>query len=569
MFTSFSRMLPGIAFVLLAGWGFAAASSPPQEDPASVPQAALADLGFSDVTEKIGIDDYVQLRVALYVPGDSIVLDYCPKGSIWGVDFDNLTKGDTVANVGVAIDAPSLPPIGLRPILFSRKSAGFLGWARDCELTADAIQYRSPLYYVHRNAGLEFAVSPSLTTASGLSPQIRATLKTAAKATMALSGVPAATAAPYLGVLDKGLEGSIENRQQFTKHLFIASEQVRKPIVWTAGNVLEHGKGGRNLDMVLVAQLVPMPAIVQRPDDNGEWQPSYVLNSAFNVGANDIPPGDRTLGGHVSRIATKELMEFSEAASEEAANIACNAVASRVESIGLSDRDAALTIWALAHRRSELGKATTAEVDEMRCLASRWPALSAAGITRRPPTPSLEPPTLRQMKSTAEIDDQLAMFFRSSSWVEQRRYGEALFNYPLEYSDPASVVMRESTAVENVNGWLVNEFERDRPLLARVGCYAYFEAPSAELPAKARGESTMMAIGEVEGSPPEMTRREVLIRMSFSPTAKDVDPRISKVAVETEVPAGARASMLQALGSNSTCRSGYQPKLLFGEVAPD
>src|SRR5688500_6938545 len=73
-----------------------------------VSEEVLQQLGFSPSTTTIQPGDYVQLLVRVHVVGTegTVTFDSCPRGSIWGFDLRNITRGNTTTELGVKVDLP-------------------------------------------------------------------------------------------------------------------------------------------------------------------------------------------------------------------------------------------------------------------------------------------------------------------------------------------------------------------------------------------------------------------------------------------------------------------------------
>jgi len=67
------------------------------------------------------------------------------------------------------------------------------------------------------------------------------------------------------------------------------------------------------------------------------------------------------------------------------------------------------------------------------------------------------------------------LFLVSPAWTDQTSYTDQLFTWPVAYNDSSGALMRQSGVIANAQAWLINEFNRDQPVLAKVGCYAYFD----------------------------------------------------------------------------------------------
>ncbi len=532
-----------MACVAAALFGLAAASAASAQSAGqSLSQDDLTALGFKPTTEQISADSYVQLRVAAYIPNslNQVTLDRCPKDQLWGFNLKKIARGDTHQTLGLRIDLPNAPSVTLDPLDFSRKSGG-LFQADSCTLTVDAVRYRSPLYFVRRSPNRQFVVSPTLASSNALSQSVRSGLQSVVGLLTSVSGVPAVAAAPYLTTIKTTLDGAdVSSDQTFVSRFEIEQGPVEKEFRWVIpGAITGVGRNAAALDIVLIAQVVPVATIIPAPTGN-VWTTGTVLNSAFNFN------------------------------SAEAAELACGSLAQKIDTVGLSDRDGALALWAQVQRRVSLGKAERAEVDNMACMETAWASLAPLGIARTPKTPPPPPPpvtrapTVMQMKAATDIDQVLPLTFTSAAWSDQKPYAQRLFAYPLTLNDASALMTRGSGTITSVDGWLINEFDRDRPLLNKIGCFAYFDI-AADKTGYAAGQgsrSLVLAVGELGGGTNK--GKEVALQLSFGAVTTDGGAQVEQIDVLPDLSTAARSAMRLATGSSSQCRSGYAPNLLFG-----
>ncbi|WP_034158039.1 hypothetical protein [Sphingomonas sp. ERG5] len=558
-----------MACVAAALFGLAAASAASAQSAGqSLSQDDLTALGFKPTTEQISADSYVQLRVAAYIPNslNQVTLDRCPKDQLWGFNLKKIARGDTHQTLGLRIDLPNAPSVTLDPLDFSRKSGG-LFQADSCTLTVDAVRYRSPLYFVRRSPNRQFVVSPTLASSNALSQSVRSGLQSVVGLLTSVSGVPAVAAAPYLATIKTTLDGAdVSSDQTFVSRFEIEPGPVEKEFRWVIpGAITGVGRNAAALDIVLIAQVVPVATIIPAPTGN-VWTTGTVLNSAFNFAGTD----DATLGSYLTSYASTEIINYTNANSAEAAELACGSLAQKIDTVGLSDRDGALALWAQVQRRVSLGKAERAEVDNMACMETAWASLAPLGIARTPKTPPPPPPpvtrapTVMQMKAATDIDQVLPLTFTSAAWSDQKPYAQRLFAYPLTLNDASALMTRGSGTITSVDGWLINEFDRDRPLLNKIGCFAYFDI-AADKTGYAAGQgsrSLVLAVGELGGGTNK--GKEVALQLSFGAVTTDGGAQVEQIDVLPDLSTAARSAMRLATGSSSQCRSGYAPNLLFG-----
>jgi hypothetical protein len=541
--------------------------APPEPPPPAWTPELLKTLGMQPAGTAIDPEGYEQLVVSLYLPGNSptnVVLDKCPRQAFLGFDLGKLLKPDRLTSVGVNVDSPLVPQVDLHPIRVESRKKGFFG--HDCDISVDVMRYRSPLYYVRKNDGKSFTVATSVATTKSAGDALGTAMNKLLKALTGVAGVPAAVAQPILGAVDKAIVGAtLTDKQKFILHFPIGDDAVVEPMSWTIPGAMLGRNGEDKGDIVVAAQVVPVPPLVAAPAQGVAWTAGRVLGSAFQLPPLPDVPSNDTLGGYLSSRFHAEELAYANANVAEAANTACVALASRIDSTGLSDRDAALALWAMTRQRIDLGKAKVGDVDAMACLASRWPMLLLAGVPKGdPPPPDAAYPTVAQMKTVTDVDEALLTFFKTAAnWKERKSAAEQLFHYPLAVSDAAAALLHDTTGVENTNGWL-EVIDKDKPLLAPFGCYAYFDKTATHPFATARARSFMLAIGQVAATDPATPPREVAVMLDFAATSGGKDSRVEALTVLTALTDEAKAAMYERLGSTTTCKSGYQPRLLFG-----
>lgn len=259
--------------------------------------------------------------------------------------------------------------------------------------------------------------------------------------------------------------------------------------------------------------------------------------------------------------AGTDLNGFRNAANLDAAAGACGRLQERVAGLGLSLRDGALAMWALTHSSTPNSAIKQYQIDDLGCLAESWQYVPAEVRAMRvsrppetqlpppPPPPTLVAPTVLQMKATTQIDDTFARFFVATVGAQRRSNAEALFAYPLTYTDSSSLLLATST-IENAYEW--NELQTvPAVLLQRVGCYTYVAASAAG------GRSRMFAIGEVAS-----TGQQLLLTSIFANAPAGTNAKIETLIVVDSITEEERA-LMRATQRDGQCSSGYAPALLF------
>lgn len=534
-------------------------------DPAVSPQA-LKRMGFVEEGSPIGSDDYVQLMVAVVVPrdGNTIKLNKCPKkGHLWNISFDGLVEGDKTTTLGMTISGPVIPASTYAPITMTTKPKWIIGGS-SCVVEIDPIQYRSPLFGVRRYETQAFKVEPVYSRSSAMSEQIRADVSKLALGIATVSGVSALSAGPYLSTLDTGLKSlGFDNKERISHYFPIRSGVASKPEIWEIPDALTSPKGkGPPLSAFIVAQLIPVATAISKPNHVASWRPGTVLNAPYRTSAS-MAPGSDTLSAYLYSIAGKEIDDYN-SAPPAAADQACKALANKVDAVGLSEHDSSLAMWAISRSRVDRGFSTEQQVDALSCMRDRWDALKLAGIEKSIPSTPISSPDTEQMKRASYIDDDLATFFVTESWDVRKTLATRLFAYPTAYTDTNKRMMLESTTLEGREGWAANAFGRDRPLLTKLGCYAYFEGTKTHPFAELAGQSIMVAFGELPSPQVDGPRQEVMLQLNFAPTPLGERARLNGVILHENVSEDVRLDVLSRYSQLNRCNSGYRPKLLFG-----
>ena len=292
-----------------------------------------------------------------------------------------------------------------------------------------------------------------------------------------------------------------------------------------------------------------------------------MLRSPFRIGAStDAISTDGTIGDYVEK--KSDAVKAYQTATPGELNAQCATLAKSINSMGLSDRDAALVLWAETRSRVVTTKDPPGTVDNLPCLVDMWHAIKPFGLMPeplKPPPPPGQAPTVAQMQIVTDVKTAFARFFVSASWAEKERYGDLIFAYPLQFNDPNAALLRESKSAANDDGISVAEY-REQALLETVGCYAYFDI-NGDPTGYARTfgtHSMMIAIGKVFANGGPGAGKEVAIFTSFNETPGGGTSKIAKVDVMTTLPPSAKQAMLRQLGG-PVCESGYRPQMLAGD----
>lgn len=528
---------------------------------ANAQQTAIASAPGA-VIERAG---YVRLEVTLATTSNDKIITFqsaCPKRSLWGIDLKELLSGSKHVTLGVAITSPLMGPLEFTPVSIDKKVSGFLGTNKSCDVMIDQIRYLSPAYYVRSYENQQFTVAPTFKVTNAVNPALQATIDTAVSFALKLSAIPAESAAPYQDQL-KTLLGqvAVSGNESFPKHPIIRPGPVPadSEFEWRTVGLFTPKDHSAPLDVVLIARLIPQPTLVSDPpagaDGKVGWTPTNVLSSPF---AANLTPGvlGGTLGIYISAAVPNDLANFRRASTKTEASNACDPIQTKVQSMGLSDRDSALLMWAITHDRPPSG-VDTFDLDNLQCLAHAWTFAPSEVLATRDTTPKDEPapgapPTVKQMQAATQIEDAFAIFFKTTVWAERRKIGAALFKYPARYVDADGLLFDSSSSLENADQWLALHTAAT-PVADRVGCYTYVPA------ANSSGNSVMYAIADMVsgGSAPQ-----ALLTTTFANVSGNDDARIDSLEVATVVSADQKAKILATHGGQ--CPSGYKPAIIFG-----
>jgi hypothetical protein len=538
-----SVVLPLVA-ILAAAMPVAAAAAPP------LPSAN---------TGTILPDGYVQLEVRLSVSGAAgpMTFNFCPDENLWKVDLKSLLAGAKQVTVGITITDPNLQKLSLTPFSVVQQRSGPFGWNRHCTVNVDEVLYDSPIVSVRRHRGRSFAVSPSYGQSTNVNAGIIDTTKAAVGLATGFAGVPVETATAATTQVANLLNGiAVANTEVDTRYLQIKDGPIPDPALttWVAKGAVGGGKGSPVRDLTVTARLVPIDSLIPPTGSPPGWTTTSVMTAPYAILDTAVNPTE-TIGGHMQAIDHQDIDSFATAATAQAASIACAAIKSKVDPLGLSLHDSALLMWALTHENPPAA-VSSYDIDRMQCLKDSWanvpPAILATKVTAppTPPKPAGAAPTVRQMQAATQIDNAFAIFFVAPTWTQRKGIAGALFSYPVTYTDPKALLLPGSTQVANLDQWL--ELHRDEtPIAKRIGCYTY--VPSA----KTGDKSIMYAIADVPTG-----AKQVVVTASFANAAPGADAQIDSLSVDDAVNDQERALMLAAQ-SGGHCESGYTPALLF------
>jgi hypothetical protein len=311
----------------------------------------------------------------------------------------------------------------------------------------------------------------------------------------------------------------------------------------------------------LIARLVPTATLIPDPppgpDGKIVWTPANVLTAPFAT--NLVPGSAGTLGSFMTTAVPGDITNYRAATTKDAASNACDPILAKVQTMGLSERDQALLMWAVTHNHPS-PNLTKFDVDNLQCLDAAWtlapPELKASRETTAPvitpaPSPGV-PPTSKQMKIAIELDDAFAVFFKTGLWTERRKFGASLFRYPAKYADADGLLFDSSSTLDNVDQWLALH-TASTPIADRVGCYSYVPATDSS------GKSVMYAIADTVAG---RSAPQALLIATFGNVSGNADPKIETLEVTASVSPGQKKAILQAQGGQ--CLSGYKPALVFG-----
>jgi hypothetical protein len=512
---------------------------------------------------------YVRLEVTLTTTVDDKTItfsDACPKQSLWGIDLKSLLSGSKNVTLGVSIASPGLDAIEFTPVAIDKKRSGLLGLSKSCNVMIDQMRYLSPAYFVRSYENQQFSVAPTFTQVNGVNPGLAATIDTALSIAAQLASVPVETAKPFQASVKSALgQVAVSGNEKLPKRPLIKLGPVPADtdFQWQTKGLFTVKDAEKPLDVVLTARLIPVATLIPdpAPDAAGQvkWSVSDVLSSPFaaNLAPVAIPGG--TLRSYVSTVSNTDLANFHISATKTEASNSCDPILTRIRAMGLSDRDAALLIWAVVHDRAPAA-VSTFDIDHLDCLKDAWqyaPTSVVASRVTAPPvakpvaTPG-RPTTVKRMKATTQVDDAFAIFFRTSIWTERRKVGTALFHYPAQYKDTGSLLFDATSDLENVDQWLAIHTAAT-PIADRIGCYTYVPA------ADASGKSLMYAVAEMVA---EKASPQALLLVTFANVADGDDAQIESIEVTASVSDEQKGKILAANGS--LCSSGYKPALVFG-----
>lgn len=542
---------------LVAGVAAHAQTGPGAVGPASPTPATVA------TSASISADDYVQLEVTLKAgTGQNVmVFNHCPDGELWHLDLKSLLGSAKHATLGVSIDVPGLNRLTLMPVSIDIKKSGLFGSNRTCTVTVDQIHYLSPLLAVRKYDGQSIGVTSVLSVSKTPNPTLATTLNGVLNITGKLSGLPVASALQFQGAVTNVLgQVAISNTETSGQHFIITPGPVPADYSWTAPAMLTSGDGGPGTDVVLTARLLPRQSLFRAPA-SGRWTVSDVLGTGFgsDLLGSANPAGD--LGGYLMATDSTNLNNLRNASTAVSASVACDSIRSKVIGLGLTDADEALVLWAVTHQYTPASGVRPSDIDAMNCLSGAWNDLPATIVATKvpivPPPPPGAPPTTVAMKAATQVDNAFAVFLEAATWPARAAAADALFGYPLVYTDTGSILMPTAT-LHSTAEWPVNMTSRDAVIAPKVRCYAYRPATDPQPVGTAR--SVMYAVAD---APAVSGQGRQVILASYFANGPSADPaKIAEIDVLTDLTADQRTAITAALKAGS-CPNGEKPALIF------
>ncbi|MFO6430284.1 hypothetical protein ACLBKT_09395 [Erythrobacter sp. W302b] len=516
---------------------------------------------------------YVRLEVTLTTTATDKVMIFnsaCPKQSLWGIDLKELLSGSNNVTMGVSITSPGMGALEFTPLSIDRKSSGFLGSNKTCDVMIDQMRYLSPAFYVRSYEQQQFTVAPTYKQTTSANPGLSATIDTALSIALKLAAVPAEIAAPYQGQVKNVLgQMSVSNNERFSKHPIIRPGPVPADaeFQWRTNGLFTAKDKSTPLDVILTARLIPVATLIPDPPaasgGSPVWDVSDVLSSPFAANLSPgVNPGG-TLGSYISSTAATDIANFRKAATKSEASNSCDPILARVQAMGLSDRDEGLLMWAITHDRPPAA-VDSFDIDNLSCLRDAWRFAPTEVVATRdttepaPPTPKPVvtpgvPATVKQMKAATQIDDSFAIFFKTTVWKERRKIAAGLFRYPVQYTDAGGLIFDSSSALDNVDQWLALHTDAT-PVVERIGCYTYVAA------ADPAGKSVMYAVADMM---PGKSATQALLTITFANVPSTEDAKIEAIDVTPSISADQKAKIQTANGAKCSA-SGYKPELVFG-----
>ena len=513
---------------------------------------------------------YVRLEVALTTTSTDKVITFnsaCPKRPLWGIELKDLLSGSRNLALGVSITAPGMAALEFTPVAVDKKSSGILGMTKTCDVMIDQMRYLSPAYYVRSYADQQFTVAPTYKQTTAANPGLSSTIDAALSLALKLAAVPAATALPYQDQVRSVLgQVSVSGNERFPKHPVIKAGAVPADteFEWRTDGLFTAKDKSKPLDVILIARLIPVATLIPDPPaasgSKTIWSISDVLSSPFAANLSPgVNPGG-TLGSYILASAATDLANYRKAATKNEASNSCDPILTRIQAMGLSDRDAALLMWAVTHDRPPIA-VDSFDIDNLSCLADAWRFAPPEVVAMRDTIPlEAKPvalpgtsPTVKQMKALTQVDEAFAIFFKTTVWAERRKAGVTLFKYPTQYVDAGGLLFDASSSLENVDQWLALHTSAT-PVADRVGCYTYIPAVDTT------GKSVMLAVADMSAG---RSALQALLIVTFANVPGNDDAKIESVKVSPTVSAGHKSRILTANGTQCST-GGYKPALVFG-----
>jgi len=304
--------------------------------------------------------------------------------------------------------------------------------------------------------------------------------------------------------------------------------------------------------VTLTATLEPVLTMI--PDIAGvAWQPNDVESVAFPLdGSLNLAPG-RNFGQFFQQYAAAELNSYIAQSTISAANAACLSLRSKIDTIGLSDRDEALVLWAELQRNPNFNDSDNLySIQCMRSVAQNLPASLSASAG------PVVPASTHDMKGS---ESDLVDFFLASTWDARSEGARDLFSYPLKFDDPNHLIFATADHITSNTDWLQYMPTRDAPILAHIGCFAYFaNSGPGSLASKYGGQSFAAAVAQLLGSGPA---RNAAMIITFAPVKSNGEVLIDQITVSPDFASDIRSQLVAQFKNRGNCGNGWMPPLIF------
>ncbi|WP_148216867.1 hypothetical protein [Phenylobacterium zucineum] len=501
---------------------------------------------------------YGDAEATMKLTGDCPSKGIIDKNTDFGKLIERLATADRTLTVGFTATPPGYAAAELTPAEISIEDK-FWGPSK-CNIRMEKMEYVSPLFDTVTYSALGFRIAPSARVRNKPTQDLVKASSDFAGLLAGLAKAPAPVVTKIKGAVTNTLEGAGDNQ--------VANLAVTLSVNPTLGSVTnpkweaDTGLGGQKKTLRIEARLENVASLFAleepklRPDLFKDQSADGILNTPLLRDASNTPTTVRDVVQDALK-GSNDLQTFTAATSAATAQPACANISMRLGTLGMTETDQALVLWAMARTHANLGGKTEADknLEQTACLKAKKDKLSAVGVslleTPPPPPPKGAHPTTTQMRSAVELDSAYAHFFVTPNGAEWLEHARQLFTDKPTVIDADKRIFKATPPDLSTDTFRYFTNEGAGPLLTKVGCYAYLPSDGPDV------ASQFWAIGVT----PQDT--EVAIRGAFAPSTSD-SFEINRLEISSQL-ADADRAKIQAARKSAPCAKDWHPKLLSAQ----